>query len=79
MIKLDISKALVSAEKVAAFEGKVTEAQQALENGTCAGNDYVGWLHLPSSISAEFMTELQECAQTLRDNCDTVVVAGIGG
>ena len=79
MIKLDISKALVSAEKVAAFEGKVTEAQQALENGTCAGNDYVGWLHLPSSISAEFMTELQECAQTLRENCDTVVVAGIGG
>ena len=34
MIKLDISKALVSAEKVSAFEGKVTEAQQALENGT---------------------------------------------
>lgn len=79
MIKLDISKALVSAEKVASFESKVTEAQQALENGTCAGNDFVGWLHLPSSISAEFMTELQECAQTLRENCDTVVVAGIGG
>lgn len=79
MIKLDISKALVSAEKVTAFEGKVTEAQQALENGTCAGNDFLGWLHLPSSISAEFMTELQTCAQTLRENCDTVVVAGIGG
>ena len=79
MIKLDISKALVSAEKVAAFEGKVTEAQQALENGTCAGNDFLGWLHLPSSISAEFMTELQECAQTMREKCDTVVVAGIGG
>ena len=79
MIKLDISKALISADKVAAFEGKVAEAQQALENGTCAGNDFLGWLHLPSSISAEFMTELQECAQTLRENCDTVVVAGIGG
>ena len=79
MIKLDISKALVSADKVASFEGKVTEAQQALENGTCAGNDFLGWLHLPSSISAEFMTNLQECAQTLRENCDTVVVAGIGG
>ena len=79
MIKLDISKALVSADKVAAFEGKIAEAQQALENGTCAGNDFLGWLHLPSSITAEFMTELQECAQTLRENCDTVVVAGIGG
>ena len=39
MIKLDISKAPVSAEKVAAYEGKVKEAQKALENGTCPGND----------------------------------------
>ncbi len=79
MIKLDISKALISAEKVAAWAPKVAEAQQALENGTCAGNDFLGWLHLPSSITAEFMTELQDCAATLRENCDTVVVAGIGG
>lgn len=79
MIKLDISKALVSAERVASFEGKVAAAQKALEEGTCAGNDFLGWLHLPSSISADYMTKLQECAQTLRDNCDTVVVAGIGG
>ena len=79
MIKLDISKALVSAEQVAAWAPKVAEAQQALENGTCAGNDFLGWLHLPSSITAEFLAQLQDCANTLRANCDTVVVAGIGG
>ena len=79
MVKLDISKAPVNAEKLAVLEEKVKVAQQTLENGTCPGNDFLGWLHLPSSITAEFMTELQNCAQTLRDNCDTVVVAGIGG
>ena len=79
MIRLDITKALVSADEVAAMENKVAAAQQALENGTCAGNDFLGWLHLPSSITAEFLTSIQECAQTLRENCDTVVVAGIGG
>ena len=79
MITLDISKALVSAEEVAALETQAMQAQQALEQGTCPGNDFLGWLHLPTSITAEFMTELQECAQTLRENCDTVVVAGIGG
>ena len=79
MIKLDITKALVSASEVAAMENQVVAAQQALENGTCAGNDFLGWLHLPSSITAEFLTSVQECAQTLRENCDTVVVAGIGG
>lgn len=79
MIKLDIKKALVSAEEVAAIESEVAAAQKALEEGNCAGNDFLGWMHLPSSITAEFMTQVQECAQVLRENCDTVVVAGIGG
>ncbi|MBQ4003099.1 MAG: glucose-6-phosphate isomerase, partial [Bacteroidaceae bacterium] len=79
MIKLDIKKALVSAEEVAAIESEVAAAQRALEEGNCAGNDFLGWMHLPSSITAEFMTQVQECAQVLRENCDTVVVAGIGG
>ncbi len=79
MIRLDTSKALVSAEKATALEAKVAEAQQALENGACAGNDFLGWLHLPSSITPDFLAEIQQCADTLRSNCDTVVVAGIGG
>lgn len=79
MIKLDTSKALISAEKVAAFDAKVAAAQQSLEAGTCAGNDFLGWLHLPSGTTPEFLAEIKDCAATLRANCDTVVVAGIGG
>ena len=79
MIKLDITKALVSAQEVAALENQVLAAQEALENGTCAGNDFLGWLHLPSSVTPEFLAEVKECAKRLRENCDTVVVAGIGG
>ncbi|MBQ7180875.1 MAG: glucose-6-phosphate isomerase [Bacteroidaceae bacterium] len=79
MIKLDITKALVCAEEIEAVKEKAMAAQTALEKGNCPGNDFLGWLHLPTSITAEFMTQLQACTQTLRDNCDTVVVAGIGG
>ncbi len=79
MIKLDISKALLTNGALNNWKEKVNDAQQALENGTCAGSDFLGWLHLPSSITAEFLTKIQECAQVLRDNCDTVIVAGIGG
>lgn len=79
MIKLDISKSLVAPEAVAAYEHTVAQAQQALENGTCAGNDFLGWLHLPSQITPEFLQQIQACADTLRAHCDTVVVAGIGG
>ncbi len=78
-MKLEITQALVSAEEINALKGKVEDAQQALEQGTCPGNDYVGWLHLPSSITPAFIAEIQACADTLRKECDTVVVAGIGG
>ena len=50
-----------------------------MEHGTCPGNDFLGWLHLPSSITAEFIAELNATAQVLRENCEVVVVAGIGG
>ncbi|MBQ8675104.1 MAG: glucose-6-phosphate isomerase [Bacteroidaceae bacterium] len=61
------------------YEPQVKAAQQALEDGTCLGNDFLGWLHLPSSITPDFMAEIQKVAATLRSKCDAVVVAGIGG
>ncbi len=79
MIKLDITKALDNAAQAATLKDQVAAAQEALENGTCAGNDFLGWLHLPSSITPEFLAEIKVCAEVLRQNCDTVVVAGIGG
>jgi len=80
-IKLDITKAacFLEAGAVEAFEPQVKAAQQALEEGTCPGNDFLGWLHLPSSITLAFLDELQACANVLRENCEAIVVAGIGG
>lgn len=80
-IKLDITKVgqFLSANALAAYEPQVKAAQEALENGTCPGNDFLGWLHLPSSITKEFLAELNATAQVLRENCEAVVVAGIGG
>ena len=80
-IRLDITKAacFLPEGAVKAFEPKVKEAQQALEDGTCPGNDFLGWLHLPSSITPAFLDEVQAVADTLRAKCEVVVVAGIGG
>ena len=80
-IQLDITKAaqFLSADAIAAYEPQVKAAQEALENGTCPGNDFLGWLHLPSSSTSDFIAELNATAQVLRENCEVVVVAGIGG
>lgn len=80
-ISINVSKAepFVPVGAIKAFEPQVKAAQQALEAGTCEGNDFLGWLHLPSSITPEHLADLKQTAQVLRENCDTIVVAGIGG
>lgn len=80
-ISLNITKAasFLAEGAVKAYEPKVKAAQEALANGTCEGNDFLGWLHLPSSITPEFLNEIQAVANTLREKCEVVVVAGIGG
>lgn len=81
MLKLDIQKTLnfISKDAIAAYEKNSKEAQKALEDGSRPGGDFLGWVHLPSSTSNEHLEDIKNTAKTLRDNCDYVVVAGIGG
>ena len=80
-ISLDFTKAasFLGEGAVEAYEPKAKAALEALENNTCPGNDFLGWLHLPSSITPDFLDEVQAVANTFREKCEVVVVAGIGG
>jgi len=80
-IKLTIDKAFgfVSADKVAGYKADVQVANLALENGSGKGSDFLGWLHLPTEIDDAHLSDIENTAKTLRDNCDVVVVIGIGG
>ncbi|MFT3753428.1 MAG: glucose-6-phosphate isomerase [Paludibacter sp.] len=80
-IKLSIDKAFgfVSEQSVAAYKAEVAAASAALHNGTCKGSDFLGWLNLPTSIDEAQFADLEATAKVLRDNCEVVVVIGIGG
>ena len=80
-MKLEIEKALggITKEQVYAQASKTVECNRALENGTGKGNDFLGWLHLPSSVTADFLADIQATADSLRAKCEVVVVVGIGG
>ena len=71
-IKLDITKAVqfLNPGTVEAYAPHVAAAQDALEKATCPGNDFLGWLHLPSSITPAFLDEIQAVANTLREKCE---------
>ena len=80
-LSLELGKALpfLEANAIENLYPQAQAANEALEAGTCAGNDFLGWLHLPSSITEEHLNDILATAQVLRDNCDTIIVAGIGG
>ena len=69
----------VDAAALKKLESQTEAANLLLENGQGAGNDYIGWVHLPSSITDEFLAEVQASADELRRRCEVVIVAGIGG
>ena len=81
MISLDIRKVFgFIPEKQLFDQAKAAEAANIeLENGTGKGNDFLGWLHLPSSISEIVFDEIQKSADDLRARCEVVVIVGIGG
>ena len=78
-LNIDKVAKFVSKEGIAAYEPQVKAAMKTLEEGTGLGNDFLGWLHLPSTISKEHLADLKATAQVLRENCEVVIVAGIGG
>lgn len=80
-IKLIIDKAFgfVTPEEVASCKKEVAESLEKLHKGTGKGNDFLGWLHLPSSITDEHLSDLEATAKILREKCEVVVVVGIGG
>ena len=80
-IKLSIDKAFgfISEQNVAAYKAQIATANAALHNGTGKGSDFLGWLNLPSSIDEAHLADIENTAKILRDNCEVVVVIGIGG
>lgn len=81
MVSLNIEKTFgfISKENVNGYAEVAMAARQTLENGTGKGNDFLGWLHLPSSITKAELDDINATAKVLKENCEVVVVAGIGG
>lgn len=77
LVRLDISKAGV--EISADIKKQTMEANALLHSGKGAGNDFLGWVHLPSSISEADIAAIEAEAAKLRAKADLIICIGIGG
>jgi len=58
---------------------EIKEAHDMLEKGTGPGSSFLGWLHLPSTTSKDYLKEIKNIAKDVRGSCDVFIVVGIGG
>lgn len=80
-IKLDLSgiQSFVEPQQIEALECKSAEYNKMLHEGTGAGNDFLGWVNLPNTITEEDLLAIERVAERLHNTCQYIVSIGIGG
>ena len=81
MIKVDISNVWgeLALPDLLAMEKEVAAAHNTLVEGSGAGNDFLGWLDLPTYEESEEVARIRAAAERIRESSDVFVVIGIGG
>ena len=80
-LNVDIKDVLstVSREQISKLDAKAADALDKVLTGTGEGNDFLGWVNLPTETTDAQLDDIIACAEQLRATCDTVVAIGIGG
>ncbi len=79
-IELNIQDAIKFAENEYKAAGEeAVAALKTVEDGTGAGNDFLGWVRLPEETPSDLVDSIEATAKRLRENCEYVVCVGIGG
>lgn len=58
---------------------QIESAHNQLHCGTGLGNDFLGWLNLPSNYDKKELSKIKMCADKIKGNSDVFIVIGIGG
>ena len=78
MMQLDLNHAFLK-EDVKAYQETVNAIDETLRNGTCKGNDFIGWLNWANDYDKEEFARIKKAAEKIRSDSDVLVVIGIGG
>ncbi|TAE01805.1 MAG: hypothetical protein EAZ97_03015 [Bacteroidetes bacterium] len=79
MIKINLQKASVSETVLAKYQSAIDQHTVSLENKTGKGNDFLGWLHLPTQMTEAEITKIEQTASKIKQIAEIFVVIGIGG
>ena len=80
-IKFDYTNALefISQKDIAKYQDKINQYYKDIYNKTGKGNDFLGWVELPSQIEESLIKDIETIASKIRNKSKVFVVIGIGG
>ena len=78
-LELNHTFSFLRKEDIQSYESKVASTYNTIYNRTGAGNDFLGWVNLPSEIDESLIADIEKTACELRKKSDLFVVIGIGG
>jgi glucose-6-phosphate isomerase len=78
-VNTEAAKSFVDDNQIYAFQKKIDLAHQQLIEKTGAGNDFLGWVDLPSSIDDEILNDILKTANSITQMAEVYVIIGIGG
>ncbi len=70
---------LVTPADIEAIAPEVKKAAQVLESKTGEGNDFLGWLTLPTDYDKEEFARIKKAAAKIKSDSEVLIVIGIGG
>lgn len=83
MIQLSIdytrARKWITAEDLTNIESEIKEARKKLLTGEGEGNDFLGWINLPSEIDETMISSIEDDVKRLSPKSELFVVVGIGG
>ena len=72
-------KPFINESELSALQNEINAAHKTLLAGTGEGNDFLGWIDLPTNYDKEEYARIKAAAAKIQKTCDVFVVIGIGG
>ncbi|MBI9038887.1 MAG: glucose-6-phosphate isomerase [Bacteroidales bacterium] len=69
----------VSQDEINSYQNEIDKHFESIFQKTGKGNDFLGWVDLPSEIDEELIKSIEADAKRIREMAEVFVVIGIGG
>ena len=72
-------KDYINSDEMTGIKAQVEASAESLHNKSGLGNDFLGWVELPTNYDKEEFARIKKAAEKIRSDSDVLVVIGIGG